>query len=99
MELFYPFGEEIIKHAELAKNAGFQNIGEKVVQHQARKYGKTKFGYDRFINGFLDLLTIWFVSKFGKRPMHLFGLLSFSSSSPKLLCETKAPSEYLPALK
>ncbi|WP_430409030.1 glycosyltransferase family 2 protein [Kordia sp.] len=59
----------------LAKNAGFGNIGEKVVQHQARKYGKTKFGYDRFINGFLDLITIWFLSKFGKRPMHLFGAL------------------------
>ena len=57
----------------LAKNAGFLNIGEKVVQHQARKYGKTKFGMERFINGFLDLITIWFVSKFGKRPMHLFG--------------------------
>ncbi len=57
----------------LAKNAGFERIGEKVVQHQARKYGKTKFGMERFINGFLDLLTIWFVSKFGKRPMHLFG--------------------------
>ncbi|EDP94899.1 glycosyltransferase family 2 protein [Kordia algicida OT-1] len=59
----------------LAKNAGFNNIGEKVVIHQARKYGKTKFGYDRFINGFLDLITIWFLSKFGKRPMHLFGAL------------------------
>ncbi|QHI38895.1 Undecaprenyl-phosphate 4-deoxy-4-formamido-L-arabinose transferase [Kordia antarctica] len=59
----------------LAKNAGFHNIGEKVVIHQARKYGKTKFGYDRFINGFLDLITIWFLSKFGKRPMHLFGAL------------------------
>lgn len=57
----------------LAKNAGFSNIGEKVVQHQARKYGKTKFGMERFLNGFLDLLTIWFLSKFGKRPMHLFG--------------------------
>lgn len=57
----------------LAKNAGFSNIGEKVVQHQARKYGKTKFGMERFINGFLDLLTIWFLSRFGKRPMHLFG--------------------------
>mgnify|MGYP001111561356 CR=1 FL=1 len=57
----------------LAKNAGFTNIGEKVVQHQARKYGTTKFGIERFINGFLDLLTIWFVSKFGRRPMHLFG--------------------------
>jgi hypothetical protein len=59
----------------LAKNAGFVNIGEKVVMHQARKYGVTKFGMDRFINGFLDLITIWFLSKFGKRPMHLFGLL------------------------
>ncbi|TLP79101.1 glycosyltransferase family 2 protein [Maribacter sp. ACAM166] len=59
----------------LAKNAGFTKIGEKVVKHQARKYGKTKFGMERFINGFLDLLTIWFVSKFGKRPMHLFGAL------------------------
>ena len=59
----------------LAKNAGFINIGEKVVQHQARKYGETKFGIDRFINGFLDLITIWFISRFGKRPMHLFGAL------------------------
>jgi len=59
----------------LAKNAGFTNIGEKVVQHQARKYGETKFGMDRFINGFLDLITIWFLSRFGKRPMHLFGAL------------------------
>ena len=57
----------------LAKNAGFINIGEKVVQHQARKYGKTKFGMERFINGFLDLMTISFISKFGKRPMHFFG--------------------------
>lgn len=59
----------------LAKNAGFSNIGEKVVKHQARKFGSTKFGMERFINGFLDLITIWFVSKFGKRPMHLFGAL------------------------
>ncbi|MET2984415.1 glycosyltransferase family 2 protein [Aureibaculum conchae] len=59
----------------LAKNEGFTKIDEKVVQHQARKYGTTKFGMDRFINGFLDLITIWFLSKFGKRPMHLFGLL------------------------
>ena len=59
----------------LAKNAGFKKIDEKVVQHQARKYGKTKFGMDRFINGFLDLLTISFLSKFGKQPMHLFGAL------------------------
>ncbi len=80
------FRKEVIKTIEvsgemhryipvLAKNAGFSKIGEKVVQHQARKYGKTKFGADRFINGFLDLITIWFVSKFGKRPMHLFGAL------------------------
>lgn len=59
----------------LAKNAGFSKIGEKVVQHQARKYGNSKFGMNRFINGFLDLITIWFLSKFGKRPMHLFGAL------------------------
>ena len=59
----------------LAKNAGFSKIGEKVVRHQARKYGSTKFGAERFINGFLDLTTIWFVSRFGKRPMHLFGAL------------------------
>lgn len=59
----------------LAKNAGFNNIGEKVVQHQARKYGETKFGMSRFINGFLDLITLSFLSKFGKRPMHFFGLL------------------------
>jgi len=58
----------------LAKNEGFTKIGEKVVQHQARKYGVTKFGIDRFVNGFLDLITISFLSKFGKRPMHFFGL-------------------------
>ena len=59
----------------LAKNAGFGKIGEKVVIHQARKYGETKFGMERFINGFLDLITIWFLSRFGKRPMHLFGAM------------------------
>jgi len=59
----------------LAKNAGFSKIGEKVVQHQARKYGATKFGAERFMKGFLDLVTIWFVSKFGRQPMHLFGAL------------------------
>ena len=59
----------------LAKNAGFTKIGEKVVTHQARKYGKTKFGMNRFRIGFLDLVTIWFISRFGKRPMHLFGTL------------------------
>lgn len=59
----------------LAKNEGFTKIGEKIVQHQARKYGVTKFGMERFVNGFLDLITISFLSKFGKRPMHFFGLL------------------------
>jgi len=80
------YKNEVIKNIEvygemhryipvLAKWAGFIRIGEKVVQHQARKYGTTKFGWERFVNGFLDLLSITFVSKFGKRPMHLFGLL------------------------
>ena len=80
------FRNEVIKNIEvsgemhryipvLVKNAGFRKIGEKVVKHQARKYGRTKFGADRFIYGFLDLITIWFVSKFGKRPMHFFGAL------------------------
>ncbi len=59
----------------LAKNEGFVKIGEKIVQHQARKYGKTKFGMERFTHGFLDLITIWFISRFGKRPMHFFGAL------------------------
>lgn len=59
----------------LAKNAGFSNIGEKIVLHQARKYGTTKFGMNRFIHGFLDLLTVWFLSRFARRPMHLFGAL------------------------
>ncbi|MFA6913253.1 MAG: glycosyltransferase, partial [Proteiniphilum sp.] len=58
----------------LAKNAGFTKIGEKVVQHQARKYGKSKFGADRFVNGYLDLMTLWFLNRFGKKPMHFFGL-------------------------
>ncbi|MFK7048702.1 Undecaprenyl-phosphate 4-deoxy-4-formamido-L-arabinose transferase [Flavobacterium columnare] len=69
------FGEMHRYIPVLAKNAGFKKIGEKVVQHQARKYGESKFGIDRFVNGFLDLITIWFLGKFGKRPMHLFGLL------------------------
>lgn len=59
----------------LAKNAGFKKIGEKVVHHQARKYGHSKFGLNRFVNGYLDLGTLWFQNKFGKKPMHLFGLL------------------------
>lgn len=76
----------VIKHIEvygdmhryipyLAKNAGYKKIGEKVVHHQARKYGHTKFGLDRFVNGYLDLATLWFQSKFGIKPMHIFGLL------------------------
>jgi len=59
----------------LAKNAGFDKIGEKVVHHQARKYGKTKFGINRFVNGYLDLMTLWFLSTFGRKPMHVFGFL------------------------
>ena len=77
---------EVVKHIEvygdmhryipyLAKNAGFTRIGEKVVHHQARKYGTTKFGLDRFVNGYLDLATLWFTSRFGAKPMHFFGLL------------------------
>lgn len=59
----------------LAKNAGFKKIGEKVVVHQARKYGTTKFGFNRFFNGYLDLITLWFLSTFGKKPMHFFGIV------------------------
>ena len=59
----------------LAKNAGFDRIGEKIVHHQARKYGKSKFGLNRFVNGYLDLITLWFLSSFGKKPMHVFGFL------------------------
>ncbi len=77
---------EVVKHIEvygdmhryipyLAKNAGFSRIGEKEVHHQARKYGTTKFGLDRFVNGYLDLATLWFTGKFGAKPMHFFGLL------------------------
>ena len=80
------YRREVVKHIEvygdmhryipyLAKNAGFGKIGEKVVQHQARKYGVTKFGLDRFVNGYLDLATLWFTGKFGAKPMHFFGLL------------------------
>ncbi|MCM1068227.1 MAG: glycosyltransferase family 2 protein [Muribaculaceae bacterium] len=80
------YRSEVVKHIEvygdmhryipyLAKLAGFHRIGEKVVQHRARKYGKTKFGLDRFVNGYLDLATLWFTGKFGKKPMHFFGLL------------------------
>ena len=58
----------------LAKNAGFRKIGEKVVEHKKRRFGQTKFGLNRFVNGYLDLITLWFLSKFGKKPMHFFGL-------------------------
>jgi glycosyltransferase involved in cell wall biosynthesis len=58
----------------LAKNAGFKRIGEKVVEHRKREFGETKFGLSRFVNGYLDLITLWFLSKFGKKPMHFFGL-------------------------
>jgi len=58
----------------LAKNAGFTNIGEKVVEHRKREFGETKFGLSRFVNGYLDLMTLWFLSRFGKKPMHFFGL-------------------------
>jgi len=80
------YKKEVVKNIEvygemhryipvIAKWAGFVKIEEKVVQHRERKYGTTKFGLERFINGFLDLMSITFVSKFGKRPMHVFGLL------------------------
>lgn len=80
------YKRDVVKHIEvygdmhryipyLAKNAGFTRIGERVVHHQARKYGKSKFGLDRFVNGYLDLMTLWFQTKFGKKPMHFFGLL------------------------
>ncbi len=80
------YRNKVVKHIEvygdmhryipyLAKLAGFSRIGEKVVKHRARKYGKTKFGLDRFVNGYLDLATLWFTGKFGGKPMHLFGLL------------------------
>jgi glycosyltransferase involved in cell wall biosynthesis len=81
------YRQEVVKNIEvygemhryipyLAKNAGFSKIGEKVVQHQARKYGESKFmGWNRFVNGYLDLITLWFLSTFGKKPMHVFGFL------------------------
>lgn len=80
------YRHEVIKNIEvygemhryipyLAKNAGFDNIAEKVVQHQARKYGHTKFGLNRFVNGYLDLLSLWFMGQFGLKPMHVFGFL------------------------
>ena len=76
------YRRDVVKNIEvygipyLAKQAGFGRIGEKVVQHQARKYGASKFmGWNRFVNGYLDLLTLWFLSTFGKKPMHVFGFL------------------------
>lgn len=80
------YRKEVVKNIEvygemhryipyLAKNAGFNRIGEKVVRHRARKYGKTKFGLNRFFNGYLDLITLWFLSSFGRKPMHVFGFL------------------------
>ncbi len=84
----------------LAKNAGFDKIGEKVVHHQARKYGKSKFGLNRFFNGYLDLITLWFLSNFGKKPMHVFGFMgtmmfiigfisAFIIGADKLWCQSQ----------
>src|ERR1700749_3600732 len=70
----------------IAKWAGFTKIGEQVVEHRARKYGKTKFGMSRFVNGFLDLLSIFFVGKFGKRPMHFFGSMGTLSFFTGIVC-------------
>lgn len=80
------YKKEVIKNIEvygemhryipfLAKNAGFTNIGEKVVTHRKREFGTSKFGLNRFVNGYLDLITLWFMNKFGKKPMHFFGLM------------------------
>ena len=102
------YRNEVVKHIEvygdmhryipyLAKNAGFDKIGEKVVQHQARKYGSSKFGLNRFFNGYLDLITLWFLSSFGRKPMHVFGFLgtlvfiigfisAFALGADKLYC-------------
>lgn len=80
------YRQDVIKNIELfsemhryipylAKNAGFTRIGEKVVQHRKREFGESKFGINRFVNGYLDLMTLWFLNKFGKQPMHFFGLI------------------------
>ena len=80
------YRQEVVKNIEvygemhryipyLAKNAGFEKIGEKVVHHHKRKYGQSKFGLNRFVHGYLDLLSLWFLLRFGKKPMHLFGLM------------------------
>ena len=102
------YRKEVVKNIEvygemhryipyLAKNAGFDRIGEKVVHHQARKYGVSKFGLNRFFNGYLDLITLWFLSSFGRKPMHVFGFLgtimffigflsAFALGADKLYC-------------
>ena len=102
------YRKEVVKNIEvygemhryipyLAKNAGFDRIGEKVVHHQARKYGVSKFGRNRFFNGYLDLITLWFLSSFGRKPMHVFGFLgtimffigflsAFALGADKLYC-------------
>ena len=89
----------------LAKSAGFTKIDEKVVEHQARKYGVTKFGIERFLNGFLDLISIWFVSRFGKRPMHLFGawgvlmfIIGFGAAGYLGIMKLYSLSQGLPAI-
>lgn len=80
------YRKEVVKNIEvygemhryipyLAKNAGYDKIGEKVVTHHVRKFGKSKFGMERFVNGYLDLMSLWFLSRFGKKPMHFFGLM------------------------
>lgn len=85
----------------LAKAAGFRKIGEKVVQHRARKYGYSKFGWERFINGFLDLLSVQFVSRFGKKPMHFFGLygtlmflIGFGITLYLVIAKLASPTDY-----
>jgi len=91
------YKKEVVKNIEvygemhryipyLAKTAGFMRIGEKVVHHRARKYGKSKFGLNRFVNGYLDLLSLWFLSKFGKKPMHFFGLVGSLTFLAGFIC-------------
>ena len=91
------YRKKVVKHIEvygdmhryipyLAKLAGFNKIGEKVVQHQARKYGSTKFGLDRFVNGYLDLATLWFTGKFGVKPMHFFGFTGLLTFLVGIVC-------------
>ena len=86
----------------LAKEAGFSKIGEKEVTHHKRKFGKSKFGMNRFVNGYLDLMTLWFLQKFGKKPMHLFGvwgtLMFLAGGVIKLRAVTDQPLFYLALL-